>query len=376
MMCVARLTSESVTDAAQQHGGKRSGRGAAHRRIGRAADEDLSHGSVREGLDRPDEQPARARDATGDRRPARARSRRLGDRARLRPDARAVRALRDRAHADRPPPRRRHRRPRRAGSRERSFELARWARGTALRPRARARLERHHGRRDAAADPLRDDVRLRVGDRPAQRQLPPRAGRRRPRRDPARAPLSLRRDAARSARIRGSRRSTTWPTSSPTRRSSPSSASTPRAPIAVSARRRRSRSITASRTTCSRRCSIGCAASQTVVLPRTPEQRAELTTRRRVHRPRARDRLAVADRLRGPRRLGRRDDEPRGGRARNARVHRVRGPPRRGRRAPDRRGSAAETAAAPTRSSWSSAHANAPARIRRDPALLTDLLIA
>ena len=75
------------------------------------------------------------------------------------------------------------------------------------------------------------------------------------------------------------------------------------------------------------------ASAQAVVLPRTPEQRAELAARRRLHRPRAGDRRAVADRLRRPRDLGRRHDEPRGGRARHARLHDLRGPPRRGRRA-------------------------------------------
>src|SRR5579871_4056763 len=46
-------------------------------------------------LDRPDQQPARARHATGGRAPAASRSRGRGDRPRLRPDAAAVRALRD-----------------------------------------------------------------------------------------------------------------------------------------------------------------------------------------------------------------------------------------------------------------------------------------
>src|SRR4029077_124843 len=55
-------------------------------------------------LDRPHEQPARARHAPGDRAPASGRPRRARDRARLRPDDRAVRAPTDRAHPDRPSP--------------------------------------------------------------------------------------------------------------------------------------------------------------------------------------------------------------------------------------------------------------------------------
>ena len=73
---------------------------------------------------------------------------------------------------------------------------------------------------------------------------------------------------------------------------------------------------------------------QVVVLPRTPEQRAELSG---VHRPRARRRRAVADRLRRRRDLRRRHDEPRGGGARHAGLDDVRGPPRRRRRGADRR---------------------------------------
>ena len=85
-----------------------------------------------EGLDRPHQLPSRARHAAGDRRACAPRARGAGHRARLRADAGAVRALRDRAHGDRAPPRRRRSRPRRAGSCERSVALARWAQ----RPRA------------------------------------------------------------------------------------------------------------------------------------------------------------------------------------------------------------------------------------------------
>ncbi len=130
-------------------------------------------------LDRPDEQPARAGHAPGDRAPARGRPRRARDRARLRADARAVRAPR----ASRTPrsaaiaasgsARRRSgwcraRRRSCAGRAPSSVAAA----DPALRHRARPRLQRRDGRRRAAAHPELDDVRLRVGDRPAQRQLP------------------------------------------------------------------------------------------------------------------------------------------------------------------------------------------------------------
>ena len=64
---------------------------------------------------------------------------------------------------------------------------------------------------------------------------------------------------------------------------------------------------------------------QTVVLPRTPEQRAELARARRFHRPRACGRRAVADRVRRSRRVRRRHDESGGRGARHAGLHRVRG---------------------------------------------------
>ena len=63
-----------------------------------------------------------------------------------------------------------------------------------------------------------------------------------------------------------------------------------------------------------------------VVLPRTDEQRAPIRGARPAlaRRPRPRRRRAEPDRRRRRRRLGRRDDEPRGGRARHARLHDVR----------------------------------------------------
>ena len=76
---------------------------------------------------------------------------------------------------------------------------------------------------------------------------------------------------------------------------------------------------------------------QPVVLPRVGSQREELARLAGMIMPDARGRRPVADRSLGPGYLGRRHDEPRGGRSRSAGVHDLRGPSRRGRRAPDRR---------------------------------------
>ena len=78
--------------------------------------------------------------------------------------------------------------------------------------------------------------------------------------------------------------------------------------------------------------------TQTVVLPRTPDQRAELG---RVHRARARDRRPEPGGLRRPRDIGRRHDEPRSGRSGYSRVHYLRGQARRRRRGSAPRGAAA-----------------------------------
>ena len=86
--------------------------------------------------------------------------------------------------------------------------------------------------------------------------------------------------------------------------------------------------------------------TQAVVLPRTPEQRAQLLGAWRFRDPAARDRCPVADRLCRPGRIGRRHDEPRGGGAPDAGVHGVRGTARRRRRAADRRRAAAAAALA------------------------------
>ena len=175
-----------------------------------------------------------------------------------------------RAHGDRPPPRRA------AGEQGARAWSSRSARARALGARARLRrrdgprLERRHGRRQAAADPERDRVRLRVGDGPAPGQLPAGARGRGARRDPARAALPLRR--ARQAaplpgpqggvlprRLRARPRpcSTSWGSTAASRSSS-------------CARRPTSRSTTASRTRSSRSVLERLRDVQTVVLPRTP----------------------------------------------------------------------------------------------------------
>ena len=184
-------------------------------------------------------------------------------------------------------------------------------------------------------------------------------------RDPARAAAPVRRHRRQAAAAtRGSRRSTTWRTSSPTRRCSPSSGSTPRGRSRSCARRRPSRSTTASRTRCSAQVLDRLRGEQAVVLPRTPEQRAELGG---LHRPRAGDRRAVAGRVRRPRDLRRRHDEPRGGGARHAGVDHVRGPPGRGRRGADRRRAAAPAATAPRTLHWKSVRRRRGERIASRP---------
>ena len=264
------------------------------------------------------------------------------------------------------------------GLAERSLALTTLGARPALRPRARPRLQRHHDRRRAAAHPVRHHVRLRVGDRPAQRQLPAGRGRGGPRRDPARAALSLRR-AGQDPRLPGPQGGVL-----PGRlRARPGDPRRPRprprrGRSRWSARRPRSRSITASRTTCSPACSSGWPACRRSCSP-ARRSNARSSANGRLHRPRARDRRPVADRLRGRRGVGRRHHEPRGGGARDAGLHGVRGPPRRRRRAPDRRGPAAAPDQ-PGRARRSSKRTDdrrqrRNERVRRDPGVLADLLL-
>ena len=302
-----------------------------------------------------------------------------GHRARLRPDAGAVRSLRDRAHRDRAPPRRR---PARQGPRARRALAARSPAG----PRARRfELALGHGSNDVTVAaallriPSRDDVRLRVGDRAAPRQLPARAQRRGSRRDPARAAAPLRRRRQDPRLRRASRRSTTWRTSSPTRRCSDElGLDRSRADRAWCARRRRCRSITASRTTCSRRCSTGCRGSQTVVLAahRPSSARSSLQAGGFIVPERAIDAqslIAYADLVVSAGGTMNREAVALG----TPVLHGVRGSPGRRRRAPDRRGPAAASCTAPTSWSWSKRtdDGDSAARVRRDPAMLASLLL-
>ena len=285
-------------------------------------------------LDRPHQLAARARAAAGDRAAAGRGPRGAGDRAGLRPDAGAVPSgsasstPRSAAIAARDCSTRRGAWP------PARPQLTRWARAPALRPRDRPRLQRHHGRRRGAADPVLDDVRLRVGDRPAHRQLPAGPGRRRPRRDPARAPVPLRRprQAAPLSRAQGG----VLPGRLHARPGGARASwrSIRRSRSRSSAPRRRCRSITASRTTSSARCWSGCAAARRWCCRARPSSARELTARGRLHRsPRraidAQSLIAFADLVVS----AGRHDEPRGGGARNAGVHGVRGPAGRRRRA-------------------------------------------
>ena len=111
-----------------------------------------------------------------------------------------------------------------------------------------------------------------------------------------------------------------------------------------------------------------------VLIPRTDEQRAEAEARAdpSLVVPARGDRRAEPDRLRGPGRLGRRDDEPRGGRAWDARAHDLHGRARRRRREAHGRG--APVAARRPGRPRALASATTPAGVQnpRDAALLVD----
>ena len=96
---------------------------------------------------------------------------------------------------------------------------------------------------------------------------------------------------------------------------------------------------------------------------------------RRLHRARAGHRRPVAGRPGRPRDQRGRHHEPRGGGPRHTGVDDLRGPPRRRRRSPHRGGSPAAPGAPRRSSSWPSARRERPpSAVRRDPALLVDLL--
>ena len=218
------------------------------------------------------------------------------------------------------------------------------ARGAAVRPRPRARLQRHQRGGRGAADPQRDDVRLRVGDGPALDQLPPRPRGGGARGDPPRAPGPLRRHPQ-AAPLRGAQGGV-LPERLRARRggAAPARASTASARWSWSAHRRSCPSTTASRTTSSppcwsastppprpASCSAWCCRGRPPSARPWREMRGLLV-------PDHVDRRPVAVRLRRRGGLGRRDHEPRGRGPRHARLHDLRGPHGGRRRTPHRRG--------------------------------------
>ena len=146
------------------------------------------------------------------------------------------------------------------------------------RPRARPRLQRRLGRRRAAADPVGDRVRLRVGDASSTRST---AGSRArivvPDVIPPERLAPLRRDAGEAAAVRGPQGGV-LPRGlrARPRRAATSSGSTATSRSRSCARRPPSRSTTASRRRCSPRCSSACAASRSSCSRARAEQRAEL----------------------------------------------------------------------------------------------------
>ena len=187
--------------------------------------------------------------------------------------------------------------------------------------------------------------------------------------DPAGALYALRRPRQDASPTRASRRSTTCPTSSPTRPCWVSSGSTRdrplvvvRTPPAVSLYHRFENPLFSAVLE-----RVAADEVQAVVLPRTRRAAHRAGCRGRLRGPRGRGRRAVAGRVRRPRHLGGRHDEPRGRRARHARLHDVRGPARRGRRAAAARGPAAAPGArgGPGRSRVRDAAGAARARAQR-----------
>ena len=225
-----------------------------------------------------------------------------------------------RAHGDRPPPRRAPRRQGRrpglalGGARRAGPAPRAGGPGRRLRHRPRPRLQRRHRRRRAAADPELDDVRLRVGDRPAQRQLPPRAR-------PSWCPTRSRPSACAATAPRGKLRryeglkeeyylADFEPDAARPRRAAASTAARPivvvRTPperLALPPLRERPVRARARAPARGRRGARACSPS---CCRGSPPSARELRGVPRLHRPRARDRRPVADRLRRPRDLRRR----------------------------------------------------------------------
>ena len=229
-------------------------------------------------LGRPHELAARARHAAGDPGARAARRRGRRHRARLRADARAARALRDRPHGDRPPPRRPARGEGRSG----------WRRARARScagPRASASTSRSAtapttSRSPPSCSASRARRRSTTSGRPSS--TPSTAGSRGASSCPTRSrPSGSRRYGATPAKLRryaGLKEEYYLADFEPDRGRARRARARPRPRRSPScARRPRSRSTTASSTRCSRRCCERLREqAQVVVLPRTPEQRAEL----------------------------------------------------------------------------------------------------
>ena len=254
--------------------------------------------------------------------PSRGRTRGGGDGARLRPDDPAAQADGDR--------------PRRRGAPRRGFACQQGEgagepdledaalRPRALRPRGRPRLQRPRARRRLAADPGGQHLRLRVRRAAAQHRLPARAARDDARRDPARAARALRRRAGQARPVRRAQGGVL--------------------PLGLHARRGRAGGTRGrsgedprDRAPAARRLPLSPQVQPPVPAgarvpgaargrhgDRDPAHRGPARARGGAaaavgDRARARGRRPEPDRARRPRRLGRRHDEPRGGRARHAR---------------------------------------------------------
>ena len=246
-----------------------------------------------------------------------------------------------RAHGRRPAPRRRRRA--REDPRDGVAPDARCgaSRAPGLRPRPLARLARAAARGAVARRPVVVRVRLRVRARPAPARLPRGDARRRPGGDPAGAP---RRGSARAtrkvrrypglkeeyylARLRARTPSVLDalgldPLARPRRR--------PDAARGVALPPARRHAALRGRARAARPATPACRPSS--CRARRRSARRSRAARAVARRARPRGRRAEPRRARRSRRLRGRHDEPRGGRARHARLHDVRGAARRGRRA-------------------------------------------
>ena len=202
-------------------------------------------------------------------------------------------------------------------------------RAAAVRPRALPRLARAPARGPVARRAVVLCLRLRVRALPAHARLPRRDPRHRSGRDPAGAARPTRREGREGAPLPGPEGGVLpLRVHARPRRARRCSASTRPACSPSSARHPRCRSTTATATRSSPTCSNGSVTippSRRSSSPHPGSARCDPRGGAAVaRRPRARDRRAEPDRARRSRRLGGRDDEPRGGRARDARLDDVR----------------------------------------------------